>query len=204
MAVNKRLRFEVLRRDGYACHYCHCKDIPLTVDHVVPQALGGRDEAENLVACCMECNSGKSSINPDEPLVAQVSEEATRFHRLLKIAIEDKRVSLEDERAYCDNVLDMWESITSLDDEHCFPLPDSWRSSARYWAHIDVPDEYLRYAFEIAREKCDMKRLPRYKAFNYASGIIGNLLDGVAIDLRKRMEGDTDAHEDHQTGDVEQ
>ena len=49
-----------------------------------------------------------------------------------------------------------------------------------------------------------MKRLPRYKAFNYASGIIGNLLDGVAIDLRKRMEGDTDAHEDHQTGDVEQ
>nr|UWI10337.1 MAG: hypothetical protein [Bacteriophage sp.] len=152
----------------------------------------------------MECNSGKSSINPDEPLVAQVSEEATRFHRLLKIAIEDKRVSLEDERAYCDNVLDMWESITSLDDEHCFPLPDSWRSSARYWAHIDVPDEYLRYAFEIAREKCDMKRLPRYKAFNYASGIIGNLLDGVAIDLRKRMEGDTDAHEDHQTGDVEQ
>lgn len=55
MAVNKRLRFEVLRRDGYACHYCHCKDIPLTVDHVVPQALGGRDEAENLVACCMEC-----------------------------------------------------------------------------------------------------------------------------------------------------
>ena len=66
------------------------------------------------------------------------------------------------------------------------------------------PDEYLRYAFEIAREKCDMKRLPRYKAFNYASGVIGNLLDGVAIDLRKRMEGDTDAHKDHQTGDVEQ
>lgn len=187
MTVNNRLRFEVLRRDDYACHYCHRKDIPLTVDHVVPQALGGKDEAENLVACCMDCNSGKSSINPDEPLVAQVSEEANKFQKLLRIAIGDKAVAIEDEREYCDHVRDIWESVTEIDDEYCFPMPNTWKSAARYWAEIDVPDEYLRYAFEIAREKCDMKRLPRYKAFNYASGIISNLLSSAADTARKRM-----------------
>lgn len=39
MAVTKRTRFEVLRRDNYTCRYCHATDNPLTVDHVVPRAL---------------------------------------------------------------------------------------------------------------------------------------------------------------------
>lgn len=39
MAVSKRIRFEVLRRDGYKCHYCHSQEKKLTIDHVIPQAL---------------------------------------------------------------------------------------------------------------------------------------------------------------------
>lgn len=44
MAVSKRLRFEVLKRDNYTCRYCRASDGELTIDHVTPVALGGTDE----------------------------------------------------------------------------------------------------------------------------------------------------------------
>lgn len=57
-----RLRFAVLERDGFACHYCGRKPptVELLVDHVVPVADGGSNDIDNLVAACQECNSGKS------------------------------------------------------------------------------------------------------------------------------------------------
>ncbi|MFD9276847.1 HNH endonuclease [Streptomyces mirabilis] len=63
MAVSKRLRYEILRRDRYTCRYCGASapDAPMRVDHVTPVALGGTDHPSNLVAACEPCNSGKSS-----------------------------------------------------------------------------------------------------------------------------------------------
>lgn len=66
MAVSKRTRFEVLRRDDYTCRYCRSTENPLTIDHVVPEALGGGNDPSNLVAACRDCNAGKSSTSPDE------------------------------------------------------------------------------------------------------------------------------------------
>lgn len=64
MTVSKRLRFEILRRDNHACRYCGgvAPDATITVDHVVPVALGGSDDPSNLVAACKDCNAGKSSV----------------------------------------------------------------------------------------------------------------------------------------------
>src|SRR5690554_3945800 len=80
MAVSKRTRFEVLRRDSFRCQYCGLNAPEtgegLTIDHVVPVSLGGSDKPENLVAACKDCNAGKSSIQPDSPLVAQVAQSA--------------------------------------------------------------------------------------------------------------------------------
>jgi hypothetical protein len=72
MAVSKRLRYEILRRDNHTCRYCGASapDVPLRVDHVTPVALGGSDKPDNLVASCEACNSGKSSMI--EGFVAQV------------------------------------------------------------------------------------------------------------------------------------
>lgn len=61
MAISKRLRYEVLRRDGFKCGYCHASEVLLTVDHVIPRSLGGSDAPGNLIACCDDCNTGKSS-----------------------------------------------------------------------------------------------------------------------------------------------
>lgn len=73
--MNQRLRFEILERDGFTCRYCgrdHEDGAVLVVDHVLARALGGGDEPENLVAACVDCNSGKSALsirpNPREQL----------------------------------------------------------------------------------------------------------------------------------------
>lgn len=71
MAVSKRTRFEVLRRDNYTCRYCRSTDNALTVDHVTPLTLGGTDELTNLVAACRDCNSGKSSTVLEAEKVAE-------------------------------------------------------------------------------------------------------------------------------------
>ena len=86
--LSRRLRFEVLRRDDYTCRYCGgtAPDVTLTVDHVVPRALGGPDEPTNLVTACRECNSGKSSTSPDERVVADVADLALRMAKAIEQA----------------------------------------------------------------------------------------------------------------------
>ena len=81
MAISKRTRYEVLRRDDHRCRYCGAAapDVKLTIDHVVPVSLGGSDEPGNLVAACPDCNAGKAASNPDAPLVADVSDKAIRW-----------------------------------------------------------------------------------------------------------------------------
>ena len=52
-----KTRLLILQRDGYQCHYCGAE--ATEVDHVIPRAHGGTEEAENLVAACQRCNRSK-------------------------------------------------------------------------------------------------------------------------------------------------
>ena len=58
MPLTKRIRFEILKRDNHTCRYCGASapEATLTVDHVLPLALGGTDQPNNLVAACKDCN----------------------------------------------------------------------------------------------------------------------------------------------------
>lgn len=91
MAISKRLRFEIFRRDNHTCRYCGNKapDVKLTVDHVMPEALGGDDEPTNLVTACEDCNSGKTSIAPDSPLVDDIDKAASVWNAALAKAQEE-------------------------------------------------------------------------------------------------------------------
>ena len=88
VAVTKRTRYEVMRRDNFTCRYCRSSDGELTVDHVTPVALGGDDRPENLVSCCKDCNSGKASSAPDAALVADVSDDAIRWSGAMESAAQ--------------------------------------------------------------------------------------------------------------------
>lgn len=43
---------------GQKCNYCGASD-SLALDHIFPQKLGGKDDAENLIFACKSCNSSK-------------------------------------------------------------------------------------------------------------------------------------------------
>lgn len=104
MAVSKRTRYEVLRRDNHTCQYCGAKapDVPLTVDHVTPQALGGTDDPSNLVTACRDCNSGKASVPPDAALVADVAADAIRWAQAIQTAAaaQGERQEVRDQLVY--------------------------------------------------------------------------------------------------------
>ena len=53
--VWKKRRLIVLKMHDWCCVYCG--DYADTVDHVIPVEKGGFDSLDNLVACCLTCNS---------------------------------------------------------------------------------------------------------------------------------------------------
>ena len=64
MAISKKQRFEAFKRDGFACQYCGRKppEVTLELDHINPRARQGKDDIENLITACFDCNRGKGKI----------------------------------------------------------------------------------------------------------------------------------------------
>ena len=58
------VREAIYQRDGRRCVYCGRTppEVKLTVDHVHPRQLGGRDDPSNLVTACRQCNSDKRDM----------------------------------------------------------------------------------------------------------------------------------------------
>ncbi len=75
MAILKKLRFEVFKRDGFQCSYCGKQppEVVLEVDHIEPKSKKGKDNIENLITACFDCNRGKSNILLDK-ITPQLSE----------------------------------------------------------------------------------------------------------------------------------
>lgn len=62
--MNRQLRMEILRRDGYTCRNCGMvadRLSQLEVDHINPISRGGRTVRENLQALCVACNRRKGA-----------------------------------------------------------------------------------------------------------------------------------------------
>ncbi len=59
--VVKFSRINVFIRDRFRCQYCgrHYPESELSLDHVVPQWMGGQKCWENIVTCCISCNRKK-------------------------------------------------------------------------------------------------------------------------------------------------
>ena len=61
--IRTNKRHAIYKRDDLTCVYCgnSVEDQVMTLDHVVPQELGGDNSASNLVTCCKTCNCMKGS-----------------------------------------------------------------------------------------------------------------------------------------------
>lgn len=63
--ISKKLRFDVFKRDAFACQYCGAKPsetVLLEIDHIRPVSAGGTNEIDNLIAACYDCNRGKAAM----------------------------------------------------------------------------------------------------------------------------------------------
>lgn len=55
----RRLRKEVIARDGAVCRYCGATEGTMQADHVVPWTRGGATDLSNLAVACADCNRSK-------------------------------------------------------------------------------------------------------------------------------------------------
>ena len=185
MAIPKRTRFEVLRRDNYTCRYCRSTDNPLTIDHVTPVSLGGTDDPSNLVACCKDCNAGKSSTSPDENTVAQVAEEALRWRTALRQAMDDVNSERDQQRERFTWFTESWEGW----DEGRRYLPSHWLDVLAEWDAIGVRKSDVYDALEIALRN---RNVSADAVFNYMRGVIRNRIAEAVDRAKKIMEASDD------------
>lgn len=147
MAVSKRTRFEVLRRDNYTCRYCRSAENLLTVDHVTPVALGGSDDPDNLVAACRDCNSGKASSTPDDALVEDVKADAIRWAAAMKLAVERDLVRLDKQTSSASRFEELWRHSTLA------PLPQNWPQSIATFRSHGLTERHIKEAVAICESR---------------------------------------------------
>ena len=178
MAISKRLRYEILKRDGHRCFYCKDTERKLTVDHVVPKALGGTDDPTNLVASCGECNGGKSSSNPDAQLVAQVDTDALRWQMAWAAAVAEAK---HDSQQRTKNIAKVKRNYTAAykgrHGEAPY-LPEGWQSSVGRWLDLGLTVELIDEAISAAVGRSNIPRNDRWAYFaGCCWGVIRNLGD---------------------------
>jgi hypothetical protein len=131
MTVSRRLRYEILRRDNHTCRYCGAvaPDVPLTIDHVTPVALGGTDAPTNLVTACRDCNAGKSATAPDSPLVDDVAQDALRWANAMKLTADAFVTELNEKQLYRGHVDGVWSDWTYGSQKLPLPRPLDWEDT---------------------------------------------------------------------------
>lgn len=198
MAISKRTRFEVLRRDDNTCRYCHATDTPLTIDHVYPTTLGGSDEPSNLVACCKDCNAGKTSSTPDAALVAQASEDAFRWSAAMQVAAGKMRDDYRAEWEYADELEVEWSGWSYGYDKRPVPRPNDWRNSANAWRVAGLPSDLL---VDAARRALSNDRIGPGDKWKYFCGIawrrLTEIQEAAKASLIHPEEADVDCSGEH-------
>jgi 5-methylcytosine-specific restriction endonuclease McrA len=82
-------RKNIFFRDRNRCQYCggRFQTRDLNLDHVVPLSRGGKSTWENVVCCCIPCNSRKGGMLPDEVGMRLIhAPSRPRWHPLVKIS----------------------------------------------------------------------------------------------------------------------
>ncbi len=72
MTISIALRQRIRQRANFLCEYCHSSEEAsaslFTMDHLIPQSLGGTDSEDNLALACHRCNGRRYNfINGIDP-----------------------------------------------------------------------------------------------------------------------------------------
>jgi len=167
-ALSARLRFNVFKRDQFACQYCgaHPPAVVLECDHIIPVAEGGQNDIYNLVTACQDCNRGKAAVSlcvVPQSLADRAAEVAEREAQLRGYAevMEAQRERLED---------DVWRVLSILSPgAHSVPRTE-YASVRRFVERLGVYK--VMEAAQIARGS----RTYGSRMFRYFCGVCWNMV----------------------------
>jgi hypothetical protein len=186
MSISKRLRYEILKRDGNKCRYCGATadESPLTIDHVVPVSLGGTDDPGNLVAACKDCNAGKSSSNPDAPLVAAVSDDALRWAAAIRTTAEAMAEDAEARGRQKARFKRAWFEFEFGRYNEPAPLPAGWAATVDAFLNGGLP---LPVVLDCIDKTMGAQKVRAEDKFRYLCGIAWKKVKELQDTARARV-----------------
>jgi len=132
MALSKKIRFEVFKKDDFNCRYCgRCPpNVILEVDHIIPKSKGGKDDIINLITSCFDCNRGKGSKRLDNkilrPDVGKINKELLIQIKEMKDFYKYQRVGANIKSELLEEIIDYWyknvSSYISDKQKHSFKM----------------------------------------------------------------------------------
>lgn len=167
MGISRKLRFEVFKRDGFGCQYCGKTppEVTLEVDHITPKSREGRDDINNLLTACFDCNRGKSNIS--------LKKVPPTLHDRLKI-LHEKELQLKEynnfiakiEKRIHKDIDEIDEVFTEMFPEHC--LTEEFKNTAiRQFVKL-LPKIEIKEAMYLA---CNKLYTQRNRALKYFCGV---------------------------------
>lgn len=163
MAIGKKVRFEIFKRDKFTCQYCGRKppEVVLNVDHVVPVSKDGSDEPHNLLTGCWDCNIGKSNNlldRVDVPLAVHPESIREKLDQIkaYEAAMSEHRVQNE---VWVNEVMEYWATLGNgwfvKDGKRMYGYHPTIRASVLQFIKLTSKSEIMD-AVEIAFRKFTM------------------------------------------------
>lgn len=172
IALTKKIRFEVFKRDGFKCVYCGNTppNVLLEVDHVIPVSKGGTNQIDNLVCSCYDCNRGKSA-NELTNLPETIQSKAELLKLKTKQYKELKKLQIEADEILNDEVNEIHYIYKEHFPYHCFN--DKFKLSVKMFLS--------KLGFMVVKDAMERScaRFNSYTSLDYFCGICWNKIRGL-------------------------
>ena len=164
MSISKRLRFEIFKIDNFSCRYCGRTppSVILEIDHIIPVSKGGKDNKENLITACFDCNRGKTNI-----LLMEKNKNSLEIIKEREAQIKAFNKLLMKQRQRFDNEADEINKIFSKFWNNEYSLSDKGLLSVKKFLK-KLPFAIVLEAAEIATTK---NLIIKNQEFQYFCGI---------------------------------
>jgi hypothetical protein len=151
--IPKSVRFEVLKRDRFACQYCGAAapDVVLHIDHIDPVANEGDNHITNLITSCEGCNLGKSDkLLSDDSAVKKAKNQLDE----LQERREQLEMMMEWQRGLRDLADDTVNQLCSYWQELApgFAINDNGKKNIKKWLRTFSLEEITK-AMDVAAEQ---------------------------------------------------
>jgi len=178
MAISKKLRFEVFKRDGFQCQYCGKTppETTLEIDHINPKSKKGKDDINNLITACFDCNRGKGGI----PL-KKIPNSLIENLEILK----EKELQIKEYNKFLEKIEKRLQAdIDEIDEIYHSYFKKWWLSESFQKTSLkrflkSLPKQEVKDAMELACSKMLHKPWnPEDKAIKYFCGICWKKIKG--------------------------